>query len=393
MRNFTRRLDIVPLADGQMQMELPYRTRTTHLTLRSGVSQRIDLPNDFVANRSLIEAVYITSSVDIALYVTQTNAEFFDTFLAFPFDTLGNEYVVPQIHTMAAMATTDNTSVRLIFSNGTLINVDLDELGVYTIFMHMNFEGYLTVLSNKPVSMFSGVYCFFTEPCGFATIQQNPRNTWDTQFIIPFTTFDMLDIYKFTPNITYDCFGFLENSMCDWDTFITNVSLSSQTSTLILEQRPLQVYMYYGGFIISLLNIPGVTQFLNDYTFMIPDIYSDYNNIIFITVLTSQINRIRFDDDTPLPDREIAVPDPFNQFSVLLFERVETGYHRLYDIDSEPFGLLCVGMAESKIYSYPVENEIYSYLAENDMYSYPAGLSFNTGESNEPFILSPCPTG
>lgn len=391
MRNFTRRLDIVPLADGQMQMELPYRARTTHLTLRSGVSQRIDLPNDFIANRSLIEAVYITSSVDIALYVTQTNAKFFDTFLAFPFDTLGIEYVVPHIHTMAVMATTDNTNIRLLFSNGTLINVDLAEFGVYTIFMPGKFESYLAVLSNKPVSVFSGVYCFSTNPCGFATIQQNSYNLWDTQFIIPFTTFKLLDIYMFTPDMFHDCVGFMTLKVCNEEYLITNISLSSQTATLILEQMQLQVYMYYGGVIISLMNMPGVTQFLHDYTFIIPDIYSVYNNSVIITVLKSQINRIRFDDNTRLPDREIEVPDPFNQFSVLLFERVETGYHRMYDIDSEPFGLLCVGMVGNEINSNQDENEKYPYLADKDMYSYPAGQSFNTGKSNKHFLLSPCP--
>lgn len=331
-------------------------------TIQTGSSKRIDLPSNLLINESLIETVHITSDVDIAVYVTQTNGDYFDTFLALPVTALGTEYIVPHVHTIVVMATQPQTKVDIIFSNGTSQQHLFNRFEVYTTFLPMQFGILVGVLSDKAVSVFSGVYCYVIGICGFSTLQQTSYDRWDRQFIVNLVDkIDFFtDIYKFTPTEMHPCLPVFYSRTCNatQGSFISNASDPDQNTVVILEENVLQVYIMARSLAGALLNVPGVSQYLDDYSFFIPDLYSTANNFINITVLKTQTRNLRLDGDVlENPIATYDVPGRFDKYTVLVY-RISTGFHHMNDIQGVPFGLICSGY-------------------DGDYYMYPAGISFN----------------
>lgn len=370
--NFTRRLEIVALNNGRIDIELPYRNYKTHIFLNAESAEQFQLPNDFVAKTSLIETVYVTSSVDVAVFVTQANEDLYDTFLTFPIDALGTKYLVPYALIMSVMATSNHTIVNVTFSNGTSQVHGLNRFEVYSTVLPLDIDGYVNIWSNNAVSVFSGAYCYFFDICGFAVLQHIPYDKWDRFYITSpneYQSLDMEGIVILNPALTpvANCGLYshtLHSTSCDVSDsseLVLGIPIENKT-TVLFSSNTFQVYILLELFK-SFSNLPGLHQYLSDYSFVIPKHNFKTENYIKISVVSSRVRSLRLDNEFLTdPVYSYTVPEPFSKYIVMVF-RINFGYHRLLDEDGVPFGLICEG------------------LIGTDVYLYPAGFSFHTGNT------------
>ena len=271
---------------------------------------------------------------------------------------------------MVVMAIQDDTRVNIEFSNGTSNVYNLAKFEVYTTFLPIKDNAYVNVGTSAPVAVFSGAYCYSDKPCGFATIQQTPRDKWSKAFITAFT-FNHLEFILNPDRTTVRSCGIdLNVTLCNTTRYTNETAVMSLTdlsyASTFISETTIQVYVTVKLFN-SVLNVPGLSQYIADYLFAIPDSYGSIEKVIFVTVLKGQISRLRLDGNeisTPIVVNDVA--EPFNDYSTLMFS-ITTGFHRLVDLDGIPFGLICAG-------GYGNEDD-----EEFDTYMYPAGLQFKTG--------------
>lgn len=372
------RLDIVAKEPGQLQVEIPFLGRNTVHDITQG-STSLTFPRNLTSMDTFVEqrGIYLKSTVDISVYASSISSESSGTYIAFPLHSLGKRYSVASHNpyysssVFMVVACEDNTLISVVFSNGTTAEKILNRLDVYQQTNETDSLSGTQINANKAVSVISGNTCtpvllslFY---CEITITQLLPMNHWDQSYIIPvvhdfeYLKFPSLQIYMSKTSQRNICLRFLDNSTCFESTanktlLETSIEEKPVEPVTVVAKNPLQIFEYAannnGGDPFRII-VPGISQYLSEYTFTIPEIYSSLDHLLTITVPKSQVENLRLDGDV-LPTHFAAynVPEPFSNYEMRIYG-ITNGLHHIVNTRCVPFGVLCYGAGSRINYGYP----------------------------------------
>ncbi|XP_052236812.1 IgGFc-binding protein-like [Dreissena polymorpha] len=252
-----------------------------------------------------------------------------------------------------------NTEVNITFPNGTWISKTLEWLDVY---QEMSPSTDLTgtiVQSSKPVSVVSGASCSYViqkNDCDMISEQLIPTNAFQRMFIVPPILSNRFVVRIFSSQIN--------STVCVRDVAVGNCTMmgSNQwiesapkhSSLVVTSHDPISVIQYKESDTYMTI-VPSIQQFINSYTFVVPEVYINHDNYISVTILTAASQTLRLDGKPPrdhLVDTA-NVASPFNNYTVLTF-RITTGLHVMTTTETDVlFGLIAFGNFTFGAYGFP----------------------------------------
>lgn len=303
---------------------------TLNYTVQIYTSNSVDIPVSFAMDSSLIQTVYITTNVDVAVYTSQKLLlSSFNTFLALPLEALGKNYRVPQLNSMVIMATSTRTSVHINYTNGDVQEFLLDAFQAHSLLPSENHDRYSIVSSNATVSIFVGLHCETSTPCLFSTLHLIPHDQWNFMYIAQSSVFDcMLLKFPFCQLPDFCC------NICKRNIISSNAPAEKfrLVSTISYSIWPEHVHFIEKSKQ-NVISLPGIFHYLPDYKFSIPANNSTWVDYLIITVLNSRRKYLRFDERSldSFSRRSVwslGVRGPLLQFHALRVE-VDPGFHRV----------------------------------------------------------------
>ena len=376
---FDVRIDIAAPTSGHIYVEIPFLSLIDVAELPVGESF-LDIPRELVEHGTFIEprAVYLNSTVNIAVFITVSWAFYGDTYLALPIQTLGKEYTVVTYENgydyygtnFLIVGTSDDTLVTVTFNNGSTTYDVINRLDAYQFAVIQEDLSGVRIWSSKPVSVISGNECLFYldgQNCEKTMVQLLSTEYWDKEYILPrFNANDSLtDLYDdFVRVFSVDhnrntvCFNFENETKCDnisrGDNFIEE-SLDNETASLV-SNFSLQVFEFSQNEatrdpFVTLL--PGISQYMDDYVFVISKLNKGLQNYILVISELEEMQNILLDNASlPVPVKEYSVPDPFEQYSITIYS-VALGYHHIVNTHGRTFGVICFGTGRVINYGFP----------------------------------------
>lgn len=361
-------IDIATRTAGDLILEQPYLNihNIAHLPERES---SLELPRDLVKHGSFIGpmGIYINSSVDISVYVSNMFAFYGDTYTALPLEALGKKYVIATYEskyystTFMVIATENATTITVTLVNGTSFQKHLNRLDAFQYAVEFEDLSGVTVEADKPVAVVSGNECLFFElsnNCEKTMVQLLPTNFWDTRFIVPRldandSLYDLEDpfvrVFSLEKSGTLFCINHKNDSVCDntLNGTINFVEEKTENETVtVWANGSLQLIEFAeneGAADPFMSLIPGVSQYLSDYSFVIPTLYDELRNYLAIIAVFDDLDSIVVDNDTlGDPEKLYDVPEPFDDYVVGIYNS-STGYHRAYNIKQRGFGIICFG--------------------------------------------------
>lgn len=335
---------------------------------------------DLVAHGTFVEprGIYIRSSVEVSVYVSIFFAYYGDTYLALPIQSIGQTYTIVTHETsktaydtnFLVVAAEDDTNVTVTFFNETTKEVQMNRLDCFQQALHRDDLSGTKVTSDKPVSVIVGSECMFYPQsfnCEKTMVQLLSSEFWTNQFILPRLdandslydlSNDLVRVFSMEQQENKICFNFDNSTKCDSisssDMFIEE-SLDNETVSLI-GNISLQVIEFSENEIKAdpfMTLLPGVSQYLDDYSFVIPAIYDELNNYVALIAVDTELENVLLDNMTlPEPEREYTVPEPFSEYSVTIYN-ITVDYHRLVNTNGSPFGAICFGTEDAINYGFP----------------------------------------
>ncbi|KAH3813288.1 hypothetical protein DPMN_141741 [Dreissena polymorpha] len=254
--------------------------------------------------------------------------------------------------------------VNISFPNGKLISKTLNWLDVYQEASLLTDLPGTLVQSSKPVSVVSGASCarVSTSLCDMACEQMIPTNAFQTYFIVPPILSEQFMVFMVFSSES-------NNKVCVKDVLFENCktmgwnqwlqSKTKNSSLVVTSQEPISVIQYKGVRMYMAI-IPGIRQFMNSYTFVVPEIYVHHDYYISVIILSSASQSLRLDGTPPIQlNGTFHVEPPFDKYTVLTF-RITTRYHVMTSTEIHVvFGLIVFGI---------------DY--KDGAFGYPAGINF-----------------
>ncbi|XP_052216068.1 IgGFc-binding protein-like [Dreissena polymorpha] len=368
----TLKLDIASNTNGDVELYVPYLGINTTYSFNRTFSTTFNTSLQLYGTRIGRNGVYIKSSVDISVYAStymyqpRGNAE--DTHVCLPVQSLGREYYIASYipyqvfgdpSLFMVISAFANTKVNISFPNGTSISKTLNWLDVYQEASPSNDLTGTIVQSSKPVSVVSGTSCayvFKSSECDMLGEQMIPTNSFQTHFIIPpiLSNQFMVRIFSSQSNnkVCVKDSSFEYCSIMDANQWLESVPNNS--SLVVSSQKPISVIQYNGNPAYMAI-IPGIRQFMNSYTFVVPDDTMINTHYISVTILSSASLTLRLDEKSPgdqLVDTAY-VNTPFNNYTILTFG-IKAGYHVMTSTETHAvFGLIVFGMWAFGAYGFP----------------------------------------
>ncbi|XP_052217766.1 uncharacterized protein LOC127835394 isoform X2 [Dreissena polymorpha] len=364
----TLKLDIASSTYGDVEIYVPYLGINTTYSFNRTFSTTFNSSLQLYGTRIGRNGVYLKSTVDITVYVTtyDITGRSEDTHTCLPVQSLGRVYYIssymptfePLFMVISAFA---NTEVNISFPNGTSIAKTLNWLDVYQESSVKSDPTGTIIRSSKPVSVVSGVSCANVpkdahSSCDMVGEQMIPANAFQTYFIIP-----PIQSYQFMVRIFSSQSN---NTVCVKDSSFDNCttigsnhwmeSVPTNSTLVVTSQESISVIQYKENQAFMTI-IPGISQFMNSYTIVVPEVYADHNHYISVTILSSASQSLRLDGKPPSDQRvdTAYVPPPFNNYTILTF-RISTGYHAIAStVPQVVFGLIVFGIGNKAAYGYP----------------------------------------
>lgn len=371
--SFTQRLDIVPYANGSVFLLNPKTNKNNTHTLQEYLPVSVEI-SDGSIGKDLEKVLYLKATVAIAVYVTQTTFDETsseDTILALPVEWTATSYRYVSLSNQnlyfssSVLAIEDNTMLSVSLQNGTTVEKILQKFEVYIFDFELSLE-VINLNSSKRVTLFSALYCISGFKCGFQILQHSASYLHGEKFILPSLLTLSHDanvtsgLYRFAVlSEEEDKFVCIDSSRWHYcnDTLtyslLVSIEPAPESASVVYADGPAEVTQLLGSVTDAVsCHMPSLSQFLDQYHFVIPDTYSKMKNYISISILKSEVNNLMI-DGLALNNPEFTqdVPQPFSDYVILWFS-ISTGYHRLYNKNGVPFGVLCVGSDEGIKYCY-----------------------------------------
>ncbi|XP_053372889.1 IgGFc-binding protein-like [Mercenaria mercenaria] len=376
-------IDIASKENGNMYLDIPYLNIHRNQSLSKGdttltVSNALIRGGTFTENRG----IYLSTDVPVAVYVTwKSFSTVTDTYLALPLSSLGTRYTVasydpcppsaaadctPERSTMMIIGAHDNTTVNVTDGNNRITIVRLDCQDVHQLSSQTDISN-TTVWSDKPVTVISGTSCAFVPHsiffCDMLLEQMIPPSAWDKYYIVPpiFPKLGfLLKVFSIKDhgNTTF-CLTNISQTLCSQP--LKKEYLMGTEPVLITSNASINVVQYGVGQKYDSIDgdgfmtvIPGINNYLNSYYFVIPNIYSSFENRLSIVVPSTYVGGLRLDGLSLVPEKTYSVPDPFSNYTILIIS-ITAGYHELTHTDTNVvFGVIAYGLGYHIGYGFPV---------------------------------------
>lgn len=316
------------------------------------------------------QAIHITSTMPITVYGLNRRSQTTDTFLGYPVEVLGTEYMIMSYLTFdekllsifAIVATEDNTTVEITPSAITTdmkpphkpFVITMNKGDVYQCAgrfryrdkQHSDLTGSI-VRANKKIAVFGGHQCanvpsIKISACNHLVEQMPPINSWGKHFY--------LGKLKMKSQYTYRVLASQDSTSVFCDTSLIAVLMKGQflqneatEHIQITANKPVLVAQYSPGSSIDnvgdpmMLLVSPTQQFLKKYRFATP-VNGNWHHLINVFVPTSAINSFRVNGKP-------VNKDVFEKLGVSRFStasiRLPYGSHTVEC--STPFGLYSYG--------------------------------------------------
>lgn len=364
-------IDIAASDEGYLFIEVPFLNISRHQNIQNGTTT-IEFDKSLsVFKDTLVEnrGVYINTTVNVAVFVTNFYIYGSATYTAFPVAAMGTEYrslsfkprwtyeglqfIVIGIH--------DSTLVFVTFPNGTQSTKVINRLDCYHESNEADISGTL-IETDKPVSIVSGAPCasFIQYACDIIMTQLLPTTAWDQTYIVPSLSPLQTSILRIAAaendteiHVRYS------NANQTWSSTISDTSrlisknVTTDKTMTVQSENVFQLGVYAGRVDVSLFLVPGISQYLNEYVFVISSFYDTFTNY-FAAIIPNDVEKNLVLDGRPLTPRDsFLVPAPFENYSVVIHE-ITSGYHQLRLASNEKFGAVAFGVYDDVHYAFPV---------------------------------------
>ncbi|MCY1017004.1 IgGFc-binding protein [Pyxidicoccus sp. MSG2] len=306
------------------------------------------------------KGLQVTADAEVTVHVQSRNSRSTEAFLALPVSALGTEYAVLS---SGATQASQGTQVSVV---GTVAgtHVSFTRQGVtssFTLNAGQVFQyagttsngadltgGFLT--ADQPVAVFSGSRCASAPgassgPCGLQVEQLPPTKSWGRYFLtLPLAGSRGADTFRITASVdgTRVRVNAKEVSLRRGQTYQTSL----QSAAVISANKPVLVAQYaYGG--PSMMLVPPVAQFLNEYTVTAPASTASGKSYLNVIVRGNTWHQVMVDGKMiPLTKLRYIT---WNYYGAQL--EVTPGTHRL--TSPLPFGVSVYGVGTDVTYAYP----------------------------------------
>ncbi|XP_035667495.1 neurogenic locus notch homolog protein 1-like isoform X2 [Branchiostoma floridae] len=342
----------------------PGASYTQQLVVTDAAVQVVTLPRSVMltGHERAQKGVLVTADREIILYGVNKERHTTDGFLGLPVDVLGREYFVASYNPafreypseFAIFGVEDGTSVSVTlkgrvyhdgrdYYSGSVITFTLDRLEA--VQFQGRYQSDLTgtrILSDKPVSVMSGVRCDKVPnqfaACDHLVEHVPPVNTWGQRFVtVPLAVRRAGDIFRLVAarnGTTVNVTGLPPRSLDAGDFW--ELDLSSSTYKTITSSQPIMVLQYSKGQDSDgittdpfMMYLPPVEQFAADYTFATVDALSTaYTSYVNIVIKTSQTSGLTYDGN-PLSSSTTWTPIPDTDLSATQLHIGTTGTHKI----------------------------------------------------------------
>ena len=356
-------LDIVSENQGMVELYVPFLNLNRTETLYSGyttfnISRSLFKEGNFSEKRG----IQVKTTSPVATFVTSSSIGSSDTYLALPTTSLGKTYMVSSYQPRAGYLS--EIAILCAFPNTTIsINnkssVTLDRLYNYQSASRSDQTSTI-VSSSKPVSVISGTTCSDIptgfQYCDMIVEQMIPVSMWTNTYIIPPLPPKSGYLARVqTINSTYICLKNKTDNKCQY------ISMQNSYEEFRFGTEPTVVYTnnittfsvtQYGmghelGGLMGdpfMTSIPGLDNFLGKYNFVVPRVYSNFNNYLTVIIKKTDVSSLRLDGGTFQTVYNYTVSRPLDQYLVLVTQ-VNTGYHVINSINQTVvFGALLYGL-------------------------------------------------
>ncbi|XP_052785042.1 uncharacterized protein LOC128220615 [Mya arenaria] len=392
-------LDIAAKSNGTINITDVYeQTKTTYIYTRTKAFSVNFSRNRilFSSGESNFTGLYIASTMDIAVYLTSYDRwmESADTYAALPLPMLGNRYSVasytPVISSsiFIVISSSNNTKINITLPDGTFKTETLNAMEVYQEKSDLDLTGTL-IEANKPVAAVSGLMFSYISKLGNSggndhyMTQLVPAHVETSSHVIvpyiyPRCEF-IIRIIKSSAKQPVDiCLHY--NSSSDCSSLKRNGWMESPilNKTIVVTSTDTFSVMQYKGLSGFLSYIPGVNQYLSEYVFVIPTIYTYAQNNYLAIIIPVDEQRGLLLDDSQIPALVSSenVPRPLDNYIVLAL-RIWPGFHHIRHTRNVKFGVFCYGNNYTGTYP-PFAS-----------YGFPAGFAIGVDECQS----NPCLNG
>ncbi|XP_053383507.1 uncharacterized protein LOC123540518 [Mercenaria mercenaria] len=363
-------VSIAAFTTGTYNFTVPYLNISKTGTIQSNLTEiklncSIAKFGTFTDRRGL----YLKTSTEVAVYATNYESDTAESFLVIPVPETGKQY------STAAYQPVDSSENRFVLvaasspethgciyndtSGRFVTNFSLNPLEVYQLSTSDTLHG-IRVIADKQVAVITGTTCatipHSISACDIITEQMIPTKSWDKIYIAPPTppkeAYE-LRVTKTNSSVSGQiCFHNQTSYYCGNDSTIS--MRMGNRPTVIVSDNPISVVQFgFGnGYPLSgvgdpfMTVIPGLGNFLNNYSFAIPNIYRNAQNHLSIIIPTKYIQGLVLDglNLTIAHNDMLNVSEPLDNYTVVILN-VSSGYHHLYHTKNYvKFGLLIYGL-------------------------------------------------
>lgn len=295
-----------------------------------------------------IRGIYLNSSVNVSVFVTNHHFDTTDTYTAMPLDLLGMHYVIetinPEPYGISAfmiVGVYDKTDILITSERGTerraLRRLEVyQESSPYAILRTF-------ISSNKPVAVISGNTCanLVGGACDMTMTSCLPIKHFGKSFIVPTSfgtekfTIKVLVISSTTDVVVN------KNHYQNRDNASVIQEQNFYNPSTVTASKPVGVsaYIQSDPFVTT---IPPVNHYRSKYVFAIPEVYFNFTQYISIVIPDAGIEGLRINNNIGSVLYSYKVPVPLNNYTVLVY-KTTVGFHIIEQIDGVKFMVLALG--------------------------------------------------
>ncbi|XP_053379639.1 uncharacterized protein LOC123526165 [Mercenaria mercenaria] len=405
---------------NRIHLQIPYFNIDTYHDIPPDQSKTVNI-NPSIQKSGTFHSkrgIRITSDHDISVLVTCVKSGLnesaaVESYNVFPTRSTGRHYFISSgtqrnyrwsiSNTVLVTSNVDNNLVT--FYNTSTGRMNSTVIGKFDVYQyHSNYEQFtgLLIEAERDITVIVGVerhngyYGYYGDNVFRArTISMIPTKYWANSYIVPQTRHAdaasliiRSEYVSLRVNISTNTHSSL--SMNKNQSFVNTSVVLTAEKPFSISQNSFSSYHNNTNDDFMVL-VPGVDQYINDYRFTVPHLYSNITqlhlrtkNYIAIIVPTTFKDDVLI-DGVPVQytgdsrtKKQFPVPSPFSNYTVLSFE-ISEGYHRVrHRLSHVKFGLLVYGLGTINDYWYSGKEN------NSNSYGFYAGFNLQGGQCEYP---------
>ncbi|KAK3093025.1 hypothetical protein FSP39_010174 [Pinctada imbricata] len=373
-------IHIISQDDAIVNIESPYTNFSKMIQTKANKPVVVPIPSEFLLTKYGIESkgILVKSNVDISVTgISQEQSIRGEAYSAIPTRFLSHSYTSAVFGDaiVSVVALHNDTLVNVTYRSRTTpgrekhvessFGITLSRLQTFQTFGPI---GGTTLSSNKPIGVISGSSCFdhhygINETyCNQLLSYIPPTRTFGQCFIIPQITKGQFSLIHIESSFYLESNLSVQGALFNKTTQFTGsdqYSLLSKLPYFVYTSIPSVVTLYtsrrFSTSPPSMLIIPAISQYSNNYNFLTPSTqYFDHQAIIIIK--TKEVAGLIFDGQyvSSIPSDSESIKAYEVSYDVIAIN-ITAGVHEVYHPDVDvTFGLLSLGFNQNQAYAFPV---------------------------------------